>query len=250
MKRLSNAALGDLPADVGAPALRPRARRDWHRASRRRRVPARASGDVHRGRARRGRHALGHCRREPAVARGARRAQAAGRALHAGGARRARARQLQVIGAIKDVLVAPEDPQALLARADRSGGRRIVTLTVTEKGYCYDPATAALDETHPDIVHDLANPDAPRSVPGFLVEALRRRRAAQVPALHGAVLRQPPAQRAHGRRHRDALRGAARSGARGLHPQRGRCSPPRWSTASRRRRPMRTAPRSRARLGR
>ena len=36
----------------------------------------------------------------------------------------------------------------------------IVTLTVTEKGYCYDPATAALDETHPDIVHDLANPRA------------------------------------------------------------------------------------------
>ena len=34
----------------------------------------------------------------------------------------------------------------------------IVTLTVTEKGYCYDPATTALDETHPDIVHDLANP--------------------------------------------------------------------------------------------
>jgi fructuronate reductase len=52
----------------------------------------------------------------------------------------------------------------------------IVTLTVTEKGYCYDPATAALDEKHPDIVHDLANPAKPRSAPGFLVEALRRRR--------------------------------------------------------------------------
>jgi fructuronate reductase len=56
---------------------------------------------------------------------------------------------------------------------------KIVTLTVTEKGYCYDPATTTLDEAHPDIVHDLANPARPRSVPGFLVEALRRRREAR-----------------------------------------------------------------------
>ena len=56
---------------------------------------------------------------------------------------------------------------------------KVVTLTVTEKGYCYDPATTALDEKHPDIVHDLAIPTKPRSAPGFLVEALRRRREAQ-----------------------------------------------------------------------
>ena len=76
---------------------------------------------------------------------------------------------------------------------------KIVTLTVTEKGYCHDPATAALDEAHPDIVHDLANPARPRTAPGFLVEALRRRRAAHEHAVHGAVLRQPSAQRPHGR---------------------------------------------------
>jgi fructuronate reductase len=88
---------------------------------------------------------------------------------------------LQVIGAIKDVLVAPENPAALLqALADPAVA--IITLTVTEKGYCYDPATAALDEAHPDIVHDLANPALPRTVPGFLVEALRQRREAQIDA--------------------------------------------------------------------
>ena len=85
--------------------------------------------------------------------------------------------RLQVIGALRDVLVAPEDPAALL-RAMCDPAVAIVTLTVTEKGYCHDPATGALDEAHPDIVHDLAAPDVPRSVPGFLVEALRRRRAA------------------------------------------------------------------------
>lgn len=83
---------------------------------------------------------------------------------------------LAIIGAIKDVIVAPESPAALIeamARADV----KIVTLTVTEKGYCHDPATGALNESHPDIVHDLAHPTEPRSAVGFLVEALARRRA-------------------------------------------------------------------------
>jgi fructuronate reductase len=53
---------------------------------------------------------------------------------------------------------------------------RIVSLTVTEKGYCHDPATGQLNEGHPDIATDLADPASPRSAPGFLVEALRRRR--------------------------------------------------------------------------
>jgi fructuronate reductase len=95
--------------------------------------------------------------------------------------RGAEGERLQVIGAIKDVLVTPESPEALLD-ALTNPGVKIVTLTVTEKGYCYDPATAALDEAHPDIVHDLTQPAQPRTAPGFLVEALRRRRAAKVPA--------------------------------------------------------------------
>jgi fructuronate reductase len=58
---------------------------------------------------------------------------------------------------------------------------RIVSLTVTEKGYCHDPATGDLDEAHPDVMHDLAKPQLPRSAPGFIVEALRRRRLAGIP---------------------------------------------------------------------
>ena len=80
---------------------------------------------------------------------------------------------------LRDVLVAAEDPAALLdAMADPA--IRIVTLTVTEKGYCHDPATGRLDPGHPDIVHDVAHP-LPRSAPGFLVRALARRRAAGAP---------------------------------------------------------------------
>ncbi len=86
---------------------------------------------------------------------------------------------LRVVGSLRRLLVAPRDPQGLLA-AMSDPRVRIVTLTVTEKGYCHDPATGTLDETHPDIVADLANPSAPRSAPGYLVEALARRRAAGI----------------------------------------------------------------------
>lgn len=82
----------------------------------------------------------------------------------------------QVIESVQDVLVAREDPAAVLAlMADPK--IRIVTLTVTEKGYCHEPSTGALNRTHPDIIHDLAE-DLPVSAPGFLVRALAQRRAA------------------------------------------------------------------------
>lgn len=83
----------------------------------------------------------------------------------------------RIVGCVLDVLVAPEDPEAVLRRLS-SPDTRLVTLTVTEKGYCHAPATGRLDPDHPDIRHDLAAPAAPRSAPGFLVEALRRRRCA------------------------------------------------------------------------
>jgi hypothetical protein len=47
----------------------------------------------------------------------------------------------------------------------------IVSLTITEKGYCIDPASGMLDLTQPRIIHDLQNPALPQSVPGILVEA-------------------------------------------------------------------------------
>ncbi|WEX91334.1 mannitol dehydrogenase family protein [Sinorhizobium garamanticum] len=89
--------------------------------------------------------------------------------------------QLQVIGSVVELLCAPEDPEAVLARmADPA--TRIVSLTITEKGYCHNPATGKLDEAHPDVVHDLQNPARPKSAVGFIVEALARRASAGVPA--------------------------------------------------------------------
>ncbi len=80
-----------------------------------------------------------------------------------------------VIEAINDVLVAPENPGAVLD-AMANPAVKIVSMTITEKGYCHNPATGDLQLDHPDIIHDLAQPDAPRSALGFLVYALARRK--------------------------------------------------------------------------
>ena len=57
---------------------------------------------------------------------------------------------------------------------------RIVSLTVTESGYYLDPVTKRFDGSHPDVLHDIENPDAPRTVFGAMIAALRRRRAAGI----------------------------------------------------------------------
>lgn len=85
-----------------------------------------------------------------------------------------------VIGSVLDVFVAAEERDQLLAIMAHPG-IRIVSLTITEKGYCHDPATGELDEQHPEIQHDLETPTQPRTAPGIIVEALARRWSAGVP---------------------------------------------------------------------
>jgi len=91
--------------------------------------------------------------------------------------RDARGTALRVVGSLQGLQVATEDPRAVL-EAIAHPHTRIVSMTVTEKGYCHDPATRRLRLDHPDIAHDLSAPDAPRSAIGFIVHGLARRRAA------------------------------------------------------------------------
>lgn len=86
----------------------------------------------------------------------------------------------QVVGSIVDLL-APEDTEVILDAID-GPGVRIVSLTVSENGYCLDATTRRLDRANPLIVKDLAQPQRPGSVIGLLVEAFRRRRNAGRPA--------------------------------------------------------------------
>lgn len=79
----------------------------------------------------------------------------------------------RVVNVLNNVLFAGENPQELIdLMADPK--TRIVSLTVTEKGYCHVPSTGELDVQHEDIQHDLSSV-VPRSAIGFIVRALQER---------------------------------------------------------------------------
>ena len=82
--------------------------------------------------------------------------------------------QHNVINVIKDVLVAPESPEAVLQVMNKPE-TEIVSLTITEKGYCNDPASGQLDKSNSDIQHDLKNLSSPKTAIGFLVSSLQAR---------------------------------------------------------------------------
>lgn len=84
---------------------------------------------------------------------------------------------VRVIGAQLDYLLAPEQPAEVL-RLLTDPALRIVTLTITEGGYHVDPESGVFVTDHPDVAHDLAGDGDPRTVFGFVTEALARRRSA------------------------------------------------------------------------
>lgn len=85
----------------------------------------------------------------------------------------------RVIGSILDYLFAPDDPEAVL-RQMTDPAIRIVSLTVTEGGYHVNQVTGEFDPSDPSLQADLAGDAPPTSAFGFVVEALRRRRAAGI----------------------------------------------------------------------
>jgi mannitol 2-dehydrogenase len=86
-----------------------------------------------------------------------------------------------VIGSIVSVIDASQSSSVLLAAIARPE-IKIVSITVSEAGYRLDPATKRLALDDPAIQYDLANQRAPRTMPGIIVEALRQRRNAGMPA--------------------------------------------------------------------
>ncbi|QKX16997.1 mannitol dehydrogenase family protein [Microbulbifer sp. YPW1] len=84
--------------------------------------------------------------------------------------------KLRVVGAVAKVLVAPENPAAVI-EALAAESTHVVTATVTEKGYCLKPGSRALDLSHPDIEHDILHPGTPKTLHGFVLAACRLRRA-------------------------------------------------------------------------
>ncbi|WP_054180146.1 mannitol dehydrogenase family protein [Trabulsiella odontotermitis] len=88
----------------------------------------------------------------------------------------------RVVGVVKQALHAQVDGLETVLAAMCEPQVAIVSLTITEKGYCHSPATGELMLDHPLIAADLQNPHQPKSAPGVVVEALARRKAAGLPA--------------------------------------------------------------------
>ena len=80
----------------------------------------------------------------------------------------------RVIGSVREVLVAPRGPEQVIQALAREA-TRIVSLTITEKGYGLDPGTGGLDRAHPAIAADLNDPRRTVSALGFIVAGLRLR---------------------------------------------------------------------------
>lgn len=81
---------------------------------------------------------------------------------------------LRVVGTVREMLFAKADPDALMSRL-ASPSTRVVTLTVTEKGYRSDLATGKLSPDDLETIADLAGRPA-RTVVGQLVAGFRARR--------------------------------------------------------------------------
>lgn len=88
----------------------------------------------------------------------------------------------RVVGVVKQAMHAEVDGlESVLAKLCEPQVA-IVSLTITEKGYCHSPAIGELQLDHPLIAADIRNPHQPKSAPGVVVEALARRKAAGLPA--------------------------------------------------------------------
>lgn len=82
----------------------------------------------------------------------------------------------RVVGVAKEALHADIDGISKILEVITRPEIAIVSITVTEKGYCYLPATASIDTNNILIKHDIENPTKPKTVPGVIVEALYLRK--------------------------------------------------------------------------
>lgn len=87
----------------------------------------------------------------------------------------------EVIGSIIDFKMGITDPEPVIAQMAHAD-TKIVSLTITEGGYNFNPTTGEFNFDNPDIQHELQHPHDPKTVYGFLTAALKRRRDARLPA--------------------------------------------------------------------
>ena len=87
----------------------------------------------------------------------------------------------EVIGSIVDFKMGTNSPEQVI-EVMSAAATKIVSLTITEGGYNFNPTTGEFNFDNPDIQHELQNPLDPKTVYGFLTAALKRRRNEGLPA--------------------------------------------------------------------
>lgn len=88
----------------------------------------------------------------------------------------------EVIGSILDFKMGTTDPESVIATM-AAADTKIISLTITEGGYNFNPTTGEFNFDNRDIQHELRHPHEPKTVYGFLTAALKRRRDADLPAV-------------------------------------------------------------------
>ena len=90
--------------------------------------------------------------------------------------------EVRVMGSIRDMLLVSQDGSEAVVSRLADPAIRIVSLTITEGGYCMDDSTGEFNAKLPHIQHDVENPRTPISVFGLLCAALAKRRGQGLPA--------------------------------------------------------------------
>ena len=81
----------------------------------------------------------------------------------------------EVIGSIHEYILAPDNPDLAIEKMSHPD-TKIVSLTITEGGYNFDAHSGQFNFDNVDVQHELEHPNKPRTVYGFLAEALRNRK--------------------------------------------------------------------------
>jgi mannitol 2-dehydrogenase len=81
----------------------------------------------------------------------------------------------RIIGAIMDFSLAPENPEVAIERLANED-THLVSLTITEGGYFIHEGTGEFSHDAPAILHDIRQPNAPKTSLGYITAALKRRR--------------------------------------------------------------------------
>lgn len=86
-----------------------------------------------------------------------------------------------IIGSITDFMLSVDNPIAVIERMAHPD-TKIVSLTITEGGYNFNPSTGEFDFENADIQNEIKHPNNPITVYGYLTASLKKRREAGLPA--------------------------------------------------------------------